>query len=413
MHNKKRILGIVGACLFALLITLLLPGTATAVQNVENTYAVVVTTGNSAGDNVSYFGLQYVDGSFYYFRTGSGFDRVGYAVRNESYYVSNTNGLTFADGTAVTKAWYDFDADGKMVLKNGLVDGVYYENGTVVTYKGLIEQDGSFYYISSHGKPIVSKNYFISKTNDLTWADGTPVNKGMYAFDADGKMSKYTGLFEGYYYKDGIKTSYVGLIEQDGALYYITSYGRPIADQNYFISKTNDLTWADGTLVNKGMYAFDVDGKMSIVNGLINGEYYKDSIKASYAGLIMHEGDYYYISAYAKPVAGKSYYVSNTNDLTWANGAPVQKGTYVFDESGKMIIKNGFVDGYYYENNKPVPYKGLIEVDGEYYYIADHGKAVASKVHYVLNTNGLTWQDGSAIKKGNYEFGEDGKMIVQ
>ena len=61
MHNKNRILGIVGACLFALLITLLLPGTATAAQDVENTYAVVVTTGNTAGDNVSYFGLQYVD----------------------------------------------------------------------------------------------------------------------------------------------------------------------------------------------------------------------------------------------------------------------------------------------------------------------------------------------------------------
>ena len=39
MHNKKHILGIVGACLFTLIITLLLPGTATAVQNVENTYA--------------------------------------------------------------------------------------------------------------------------------------------------------------------------------------------------------------------------------------------------------------------------------------------------------------------------------------------------------------------------------------
>ena len=61
MHSKKRILGIVGACLFSLLITLLLPGTADAVKNVENTYAVVVTTGNVAGDNVSYFGLEYVD----------------------------------------------------------------------------------------------------------------------------------------------------------------------------------------------------------------------------------------------------------------------------------------------------------------------------------------------------------------
>ena len=61
MHNKKHIVGIVGACLFALLITLFLAGTAMAVQNVENTFAVVVTTGNDAGNNVTYFGLQYVD----------------------------------------------------------------------------------------------------------------------------------------------------------------------------------------------------------------------------------------------------------------------------------------------------------------------------------------------------------------
>ena len=61
VHNKKHILGIVGACLLVLLITVLLPGTATAVKNVENTYAVVITTGNNPGDYVSYFGLQYVD----------------------------------------------------------------------------------------------------------------------------------------------------------------------------------------------------------------------------------------------------------------------------------------------------------------------------------------------------------------
>ena len=60
-HNKLHILGIVGACLFVLLITLLLPGTATAAKNVENTYAVVVTTGNDSGDGVTYFGLKYVD----------------------------------------------------------------------------------------------------------------------------------------------------------------------------------------------------------------------------------------------------------------------------------------------------------------------------------------------------------------
>ena len=61
MHNKKHIFGIVGACLFALFIALVLPGTATATQNMENTYAVVVTTGNDSGEGVSYFALEYVD----------------------------------------------------------------------------------------------------------------------------------------------------------------------------------------------------------------------------------------------------------------------------------------------------------------------------------------------------------------
>ena len=65
MHNKKHILGIVGAFLFVLFITLILPGTATAARNVENTYAVVITTGNDAGDGVSYIGLEYLDADGY------------------------------------------------------------------------------------------------------------------------------------------------------------------------------------------------------------------------------------------------------------------------------------------------------------------------------------------------------------
>ena len=65
MHNKKHIVTIVGACLLALFLTLLSSGTAEAAQDVENTFAVVVTTGNDAGDNVNYFGLEYVDADGY------------------------------------------------------------------------------------------------------------------------------------------------------------------------------------------------------------------------------------------------------------------------------------------------------------------------------------------------------------
>ena len=61
MHNKKHIMGIVRACLVVLLAAILLPGSARATQNVENTYALVVTTGNDSGEGVSYFALEYVD----------------------------------------------------------------------------------------------------------------------------------------------------------------------------------------------------------------------------------------------------------------------------------------------------------------------------------------------------------------
>ena len=78
-----------------------------------------------------------------------------------------------------------------------------------------------------------------------------------------------------------------------------------------------------------------------------------------------------------------------------------------------MIIKNGLVDGVYYENNKVVPYKGLIEVDGDFYYINDYGKPIAGRVYSIINTNGLTYANGVAITKGAYEFDADGKMIIE
>ena len=84
-----------------------------------------------------------------------------------------------------------FDAEGKMSVLNGLVDGVYYENGKTVTYKGLVEIDGEFYYISDHAKPVCGKVYYITNTNNLTWANGTPITKGYYTFDANGIMQLY------------------------------------------------------------------------------------------------------------------------------------------------------------------------------------------------------------------------------
>ena len=109
-----------------------------------------------------------------------------------------------------------FDTEGRMSVLNGLVDGVYYENGKILTYKGLIKVDDDFYYISDYAKPVCNKIYYITKTNDLTWDDGTPVVKGYYMFDTEGKMSVLNGLVDGVYYENGKILTYKGLIKVDG-----------------------------------------------------------------------------------------------------------------------------------------------------------------------------------------------------
>jgi len=284
------------------------------------------------------YGLQYVDNHYYYFVLGSGFERTGYAIVDKAYYITNTNNLSWSNGTAITAGTYEFDADGRMIIKEGLVNGYYYEGNKVVPYKGLIEVNGYYYYIAENGKPVVNTSRYVLTTNDLTYNNGVAITKGTYEFDADGRMIIKEGLVSGYYYEGNKVVPYKGLIEVDGYYYYIAENG--------------------------------------------------------------------------KPVVNTSRYVLTTNDLTYNNGVAITKGTYEFDADGRMIIKEGLVSGYYYEGNKVVPYKGLIEVDGYYYYIAENGKPVVNTSRYVLTTNGLTWADGTLIKKGNYTFDETGKMIL-
>ena len=56
----------------------------------------------------------------------------------------------------------------------------YYVDG-IKTYAGLIEIDGSYYYVKTNCEVVHGKKYFISKTNGL-------MANGSYTFDDDGKM---------------------------------------------------------------------------------------------------------------------------------------------------------------------------------------------------------------------------------
>ena len=95
------------------------------------------------------------------------------------------------------------------------------------------------------------------------------------------------------------------------------------------------------------------------------------------AGLIQIGGDYYYVkTSNGEVVHGKSYWITATNGLL-----PI--GLYGFDVSGKMIdlptpdpdtpeVKNGIVKengSLYYYVDGVLTGAGLIQIDGDYYYV--------------------------------------------
>ena len=324
------------------------------------------------------------------------FKRNGMVTSVETY-VAKTNGLLKA-------AKYTFDAEGRLMKLEGLHEDLngnlcYYVD-YVKNYAGLVEVDGSFYYIASDLKAVKNCTYYVTKTNDLKPA-------GYYTFDADGKMVIKSGLVEEngdlYYYVDGAKTT-AGLIEWEGNYYYIASNLKAVKGARHYVfaDKANGLKAA-------GWYWFNADGTM-FLEGIReeNGTkyYYKDGVK-NYAGLIEISGEYYYVKSDCSVVCGRSYYVTKSNGL-------MPSATYTFDADGKMVIKNGIYreklgDGneylFYYVNNVRQVNTGLVQLDdGSYIYVRS-GANLAVGSYYVSKTNNL-------LPKGTYTFGEDGKMVV-
>ena len=324
------------------------------------------------------------------------FKRNGMVASVETY-VAKTNGLLKA-------AKYTFDAEGRLMKLEGLHEDLngslcYYVD-YVKNYAGLVEVDGSYYYIASDLKAVKNGTYYVTKTNGLKDA-------GFYSFDADGKMIIKNGLVEEngdlYYYVDGAKTA-IGLIEWEGNYYYIASNLKAVKDAKHYVfaDKANGLKPA-------GWYWFNADGTM-FLEGIRedNGTkyYYKDGVK-NYAGLVKIDDAYYYVKSDCTVVCGRSYYVTKANGL-------MPNAVYTFGADGKMEIKNGIYreklgDGneylFYYVNNVRQVNTGLVQLDdGSYIYVRS-GANLAVGSYYVSKTNDL-------LPKGTYTFGEDGKMVV-
>ena len=218
---------------------------------------------------------------------------------------------------------------------NGLVfeedgDIVYYENGVKVA-KGLVEHNGSYYFINSTLKAVKNCEYAFSakSSNGLMPA-------GNYLFGADGKMIIKEGLvFESngdiVYYENGVKVA-KGLVEYEGSYYFINSTLKAVKDCEYAFNES-----AANGLMPAGKYRFGADGKMIIKEGLVfesNGDivYYENGVKVA-KGLVEHNGSYYFINSTLKAVKDCEYAFNESA----ANGL-MPAGKYAFGADGKMII---------------------------------------------------------------------------
>ena len=317
------------------------------------------------------------------------------------------------NGLALPEWGYYFDENGvilhdKDTGKNGILkdgeDLFYYVDG-IKAPAGMIEIDGNYYYANSKGKLIVNQTYYCSRMNGL-------MPEGTYAFDAEGKLrpgaTDKNGIVKDddgvlRYYVYG-QITYVGLIEIDGDFYYVRSNGEVVTNCVYWI------TWTHG-LKEAGYYTFDENGKLTGTpkNGIVEEDgvlHYYVNGTLTYAGLIKIGDDYYYVNSKCEVVRDCDYYITWTHDL-------MPQGRYHFDADGKLTgsvapLKNGIYeeDGslYFYRNGERA-YAGLIQIDGDYYYVRSSCEVVHDRSYYVYWTHGL-------MPEGYYNFDSAGRMIL-
>ena len=128
--------------------------------------------------------------------------------------------------------------------------------------------------------------------------------------------------------------------------------------KKYWISKTNGL-------IPEKNYTFADDGKIIFAPGEKPGEtpdvpvvpdtpdtpdepdvvkdgivaengglYYYVNGKLNYAGVIIRDGEYYYVNSSCQVITGKKYWISKTNGL-------LEEKSYTFAEDGRIIFAEG------------------------------------------------------------------------
>jgi glucan-binding YG repeat protein len=186
------------------------------------------------------------EGNYYFINDGNKI------AKDTSIYLTDR----FLGGTGLNAGRYSFDADGKMVIKNGpQEDGTFYLNGSQQKAYQLVEFEGNYYFISDGHKIAKDKTLYLSDS----YLEGTDLIAGTYRFDADGKMVIKNGLQEdGTFYINNIQQKAYQLIEFEGNYYFISDGHKVVKNKTLYLSDK----FVKGTYFAVGAYRFDAEGKM-------------------------------------------------------------------------------------------------------------------------------------------------------
>ncbi len=250
--------------------------------------------------------------------------------------------------------------------------------------------------------PYNAKLDHAANPEDLAYnPDFKDASEAWYLFDEDGKLVRTTGIVDNKYYADGVQVWHPGFVTVGGELYYFV-----------------------GDAENGGNKP--ADGLVYATRGGAEGKYeFDNGILVENVGVVEIEGILYYFDADHKLAMGaglvkigdKYIYVRSNGMLAIGQyylpvGLKLASKMYQIDENGYLLDpvssdKNGIYDGYYYVNGK-ITYAGLIEIDGEIYYVKSNGQVATGK-YYVTKISEELKDKYTAGDK--LYFGEDGKLL--
>ncbi len=338
-------------------------------------------------------------------------------IVNKRAYLSDlfVSGKTYPNGSPIVPGYYDFDTEGRMVMKHGPVGEYFYLYGVQQKAYQLVTFEGNFYCITDGNK--LAKDRRVKLSSSMVaghvYEDGTPLVEGYYLFDETGRMVIEDGPCGEYFYKNGMMLTGNRLVEYNGGYYCISSGNKLILDQRVYLSDT----FIAGTPFAPGYYDFDETGRMIIKDGPVGDNFYKNNTLQKAYQLVEYEGGLYCITTGNKLVIGKRAYLSAmfTDGKTYPDGTPITPGYYDFDETGRMIIKNGPIGEYMYKNNVQLKAYQLVEYKGGIYCITDSHKLVLGRRVYLsaMFTDGKTYPDGTPLTPGYYDFDETGCMVIK